>query len=159
MSASSSIDLAQFRIAWAVERADGPASRWPMLKPEPEIAQYCQDRQGMGVPAECLPMALSPYSVCGLMPAIEGGSLVLKPGAKNPRTGTCEPVNAEGCRRHLELNRETATRAFIAWKQLQSALAEMEAKKPPKPLPSDQKPKLRWNIRQTVPGTRWARYA
>ena len=37
--------LAQCRLAWAVEGADGPASRWPRLVPAEGLAWCCGDMQ------------------------------------------------------------------------------------------------------------------
>jgi hypothetical protein len=109
--------FAQCRLAWAVEEADGPASRWPRLVPRPGLEAFCHDRQGMGVPAECLPPVLACYSVCGWKPALRSGRLELEPGV-------AEPVNAEGCRRHMQLNREAAARAFMAREALQDMLLQ-----------------------------------
>ncbi|MCR5257431.1 MAG: hypothetical protein K6E40_04670 [Desulfovibrio sp.] len=108
--------------AWAVAGADGPASAWPRLAPHPGLEACCRDRLGMGMPAESLPLALQAYSVCGWRPVLRAGRLELEAGAP-------EPVNAEGCRRHLELNRGTATRVFMAWEALQAMLLQ-QAQKP-----------------------------
>ena len=118
-----SLVLTSCRRAWAVERADGPASRWPRLAPRPSIAQHCQDRQGLGVPEESLPMALACYSVCGW-------KLVETRGRIDLEAGCSEPVNGEGCRRHLAIQTRTVAEAFSAWTKLQAVLAEMEAYQP-----------------------------
>ncbi len=115
--------LTSCRQAWAVEWADGPASRWPRLAPRPDLAQYCQDRQGFGVPEESLPMALACYSVCGWRLTDRLGRLCLEPGCP-------APVNAEGCRRHLAIQTRAAAEAFIAWTKLQVALEEMATHQP-----------------------------
>ncbi len=114
--------FAQCRLAWAVKGADGPASRWPRLVPRPGLEAFCLDRRGMGVPAESLPMALQAYSVCGWKPAFRSGRLGLEAGAR-------DPVNGEGCRRHLELNREAAARTFMAWEALQDMLLQQMQQK------------------------------
>ncbi len=114
--------LASCRQAWAVEWADGPASRWPRLVPRPSIAQYCLDRQGMGVPEESLPLELASCSVCGWRLVDRLGRLSLEPGCP-------EPVNAEGCRRHLSVQPNAAS-VLAAWTKLQAVLAEMEAHQP-----------------------------
>ena len=116
--------LTACRSAWAVDWADGPASRWPILKPRPAIADLCLDRRGFGVPAEALPLALEPYSVCGWKLAVRAGALVLEPGC-------AEPVNERGCRRHLERLRASASQAFRAWVDLQRALADLAASAKP----------------------------
>ncbi len=116
--------LSACRRAWGVDWADGPASRWPRLAPRPELAQYCLDRQGFGVPAESLPVALSPYSVCGWKLAVRNGVLVLEAGCS-------EPVNEWGCRRHLENLKESAAQAFKAWIDLQHALAALASSAKP----------------------------
>ena len=109
--------FAQCRLAWAVEEADGPASRWPRLVPRPGLEAFCLDRRGMGVPAESLPMVLQACSVCGWKPVFRSGRLELEAGVR-------EPVNAEGCRRHLALNREAVARVFMAWEALQNMLLQ-----------------------------------
>lgn len=116
--------LAACRLGWAVDWADGPASRWPRLEPRPSIAQFCLDRQGFGIPAESLPLSLSPYSVCGWKLAVRNGSLVLE-------AGSAEPVNEWGCRRHLEGLKASALLAFKAWVDLQHALAELASSAKP----------------------------
>lgn len=148
--------LARFKAAWAVDGADGPASRWPRLVPRAGLEWCCGDMQGMGVPAECLPMPLSAYSVNGWTLAVDTSGIRLEQGAPDPRTGTCSPRNAEGCRRHLALNRDLATRTWLTWQAMQKALEAMEARRPEQvgtPAMPVRKPALR------VPGHRWARYA
>ena len=146
--------LDQFRLAWAVPEADGPASRWPRLVPADGLAWCCGDMQGMGVPAECLPMPLSAYSVNGWTLAVDASGIRLEQGAPDPRTGTCSPRNAEGCRRHLEANRAPARRAWLAGQARQQAMEALEASAgTPKPEPP------KWTPRHPSSGQRWARYA
>ena len=144
--------LAQCRLAWAVEWADGPASRWPRLVPAEGLAWCCGDMQGMGVPAESLPLPLSVYSVNGWTLAVDASGIRLEPGAPDPRTGTSAPRNADGCRRHLDLNRNLATRTWLAWQALQKSLESMEASAgTPEP--------ATWRPLPPSSGQRWARYA
>ena len=110
--------LSACRSGWAVDRADGPASRWPILVPRPAIAEFCLDRRGFGVPAESLPMSLSPYSVCGWKLAVRSGAVVLEAGCS-------DPVNEQGCRRHLKRFMASASKAYMAWASLQRVLAEL----------------------------------
>ncbi len=148
--------LAQFKAAWAVPEADGPASRWPRLNPRPEIAQYCGDMQGMGVPAESLPMPLSCYSVNGWTLEADASGIRLAPGAPDPKTGASAPKNEEGCRRHLGINRDSATRTWLAWLALQKALKAMESSARTSP----KKPETpKWKPKAPGSGRRWAQYA
>ena len=125
--------LTACRSAWAVDWADGPASRWPILKPRPAIADLCLDRRGFGVPAESLPMSLSPYSVCGWKLAVRNGALVLEAGCS-------EPVNEQGCRRHLRRFMASASKAYMAWASLQRVLAELASSAKPVSAGSAQRP-------------------
>lgn len=151
--------LAKFKVAWAVDGADGPASRWPRLVPRTGLEWCCGDMQGMGVPAESLPMPLSAYSVCGWKPVIRAGRLELEIGAPDPRTGTCSPRNDDGCRRHLALNRDLATKTWLAWQALQKTLEAMEARKPAGPVLAGEPPRPVRKPAPRVPGRRWACYA
>ena len=148
--------MARCRQAWAVPEADGPACRWPRLVPAEGLAWCCGDMQGMGVPAECLPMPLSAYSVCGWTLAVDASGIRLEPGAPDPRTGTCSPRNAEGCRRHLALNRDLATKTWLAWQALQQALEALEASAG---TPSQPQESPAWRPLPPGSGQRWARYA
>lgn len=148
--------LDQFRLAWAVADADGPACRWPRLVPAEGLAWCCGDMQGMGVPAECLPMPLSAYSVNGWTLAVDASGIRLEQGAPDPRTGTCSPKNEGGCRRHLEANRDSARRAWRAWLALQKALENL-AKSAGTPCRPQEPPA--WRPLPPGSGRRWARYA
>lgn len=148
--------LEQFRLAWAVDKADGPASRWPILVPKPGLEWCCGDMRGMGVPAESLPLGLSAFSVNGWTLALDASGIRLEPGAPDPRTGVCSPKNAEGCRRYLELNRDSVTKTWLAWQALLRTLAQMEALTPaasPAPKPAPRRRAVE------VSNQRWARYA
>ena len=148
--------LTRFRQAWAVPGADGPASRWPRLTPRPEIAQHCGDMCGMGVPAESLPLPLSVYSVNGWTLAVDASGVRLVPGAPDPKTGASAPRNGEGCRRHLDINRDLATRTWLAWQALQKELEAMEASARTAPK-TPETPK--WRPKAPGSGQRWAQYA
>lgn len=147
--------LSQFRAAWAVPEADGPASRWPRLVPRAGLEWCCGDMCGMGVPAESLPTPLSAYSVNGWTLAVDASGIRLEPGAPDPRTGACSPKNEDGCRRHLDLNRDSATRTWLAWQALQKALEALEASAQTAPKPEVQ----RWKPKAPGSGQRWAQYA
>lgn len=128
---SRSSPLDRFRDAWAVDGADGPASAWPRLVPRAGLEWCCGDMQGMGVPAESLPMPLSAYSVNGWTLRMDSAGIHLEPGAPDPRTGRNDPKNEEGCRRHLALNRDLATKTWLAWQDMQRELASMASAKAP----------------------------
>ena len=148
--------LAQFKAAWAVDGADGPASRWPRLVPRPGLEWCCGDMQGMGVPAECLPLPLSCYSVNGWTLVQNASGLRLEPGAPDPRTGTSAPRNAEGCRRHLALNHDLATKTWLAWQAMQKALKALATSAGPSSPPQDPPA---WRPLPPGSGQRWVRYA
>lgn len=152
---ASSPPLNQYRLAWAVEKADGPACWWPRLEPPAGLEKYCRDRQGMGVPAECLPLPLSCYSVNGWTLVQDASGIRLEPGAPDPMTGVAEPRNLEGCRRHLELNKTAAVTTWQAWTDLQEALEAMaeSATASRASAPAMRKRAVR------VSGQRWAQYA
>jgi len=120
MDKSAVQPLTSYRQAWAVDWADGPASRWPILVPRKDIAQYCLDRKGFGVPEESLPLALAAFSVCGWRLVERQGSLDIEPAS-------ADAVNEWGCRQRLAMQRESVARAFLAWTELQATLAKMEA--------------------------------
>ncbi len=138
--------MCECRPAWAVEKADGPACWWPLLVPRGRIAQYCIDRQGMGVPEECLPLALACFSVCGW-------KLVRMNGRLGMESGCAEPTNKAGCLKRLETQLGNVGNVFLAWEKLQRILAWMEARKPEQahpaqPEPQDSKPRRRaWTPR------------
>ncbi len=111
------------RAAWAVESAAGPACWWPRLVPDPRLAQFCRDRMGMGVPAECLPPALSAFSVCGWNPVFRDGRVCLD-------AGTAETSNGDGCLKSLAAREASVAQALHAWMKLQAVLSEMESAVP-----------------------------
>jgi len=125
MTSALSQKLERTRRAWAVEKADGPASRWPRLTPRAGLEAFCRDRQGMGIPAESLPPALSPYSVCGWRLMLIDGVAQLRQGLRPAKETADLPTNEEGCKRLLELCRTDATLALSAWIELQTVLAEI----------------------------------
>lgn len=111
--------LNSYRQAWAVEWADGPASRWPILVPRRDLAQFCLDRKGFGVPEESLPLALASFSVCGWR-------LVDRLGVLDMEPASADPVNEWGCRQRLAHQKDIVARALHAWNGLQDALAKWE---------------------------------